>query len=72
MKKYKIISECAERDSIGNATGRNYKTGEIITLSESEGIRLKYALCVVEIEEQIIRAPENRIIKRRPGRPRRT
>lgn len=72
MRRYKIISPCAERDARGRPTGRVYAIGELVHMSDEEGERLTRALCAIEyVEAQMVTPPENRVLPRR-GRSRRS
>ena len=67
MKRYRVISPFTERNSDGAPTGRKPQAGEEVDLTDGEGKRLMKARCVEEIEDRMVRPPEDRA-KRRRGR----
>ena len=64
MRIYRVLSSYCLRDENGRLNGQQAKVGALIPLAASEGSRLARAGCVVFVEEQTVRSPEDRMIRR--------
>lgn len=64
MKTFRVLTPYCLRDEHGRLTGTQAEVGSVIPLADAEGRRLARAGCVVFVEEQIVRASEDRMIRR--------
>lgn len=68
MKKYRVISPFVDK-----STGNRPQVGDVVEIDALEGERLKKALCVIEIETEMMSPPENRQViemtNKKRGRP---
>ena len=64
MRIYRVLTPYCLRDEGGRLNGSQARVGDLITLSAAEGSRLSRAGCVVFVEEQVVRSPEDRMVRR--------
>lgn len=64
MKTYRVLTPYCLRDENGKLTGTNAKVGDLIELNDLDGRRLSRAGCVLYVQEAVVRAPEDRMIRR--------